>query len=1142
MNDQTNINHMRSTIAGSIVPGSDIVFTTRTMTGSFADGPPYNENVCNTCHSATNHHQSDGVIDPPNTGPQDHENGSDCTTCHDHNGPLNAFAAPVILVSAPHDAVTDCYACHMGNFADAIPNNKCEQCHTAGGVLKGSYPTAPDVATHAGSSYGPFTRDCVDCHNPMDPQTNQKHVRTDIVLAGGGVNVVYPPFVVGAAPWNGVCETCHTQTNHHQNDGIIDPPNTGTQAHNNAATCTDCHPHLDGFLPTGSNVPMPHDAQLCNTCHVAEPDYAAVIPDSACLMCHDELASPSGNLYQVDNFVGLTTGAAGRPIFGNWTGVAGSDGTNGWMVWTGPTNSAGTGPSAGNPVEYVVLESSASSGGADADPTNGVNVTAGSALYLVSNVIDASMYAVRFAFDWNMNVGNNTDASLHLDAWNGTAWDLDVTGGPINIGNNGDIWVTEGPIDLSAYSNVDFQLRIRYIVGTGTTYQNDVAVDNLVVLGAGGGAGSDLKVMTHADTVNPPRPYTYSNTCVGCHNPMYPQQNLAFIRQTIAGSILGGTIDFTAYMGAGSFADGPPYPDNICNTCHSNTQHHQADGIAPGGQDHNNGQDCGQCHPHLEGFQPQGGCTVCHSQSPPIGSSDPNRRQIVQNAGDGQGDFVKTSHHVTDGTTTEIVTDGSCIVCHDQSNHQSFGDGQSVLLNDQDGGASYTYDGTGASIEGFCVSCHDTDGSLLNGSQPFIVSGDINSPPDVGWSAGVVSHSTFDVCFNCHAQGHGSDFEKILAEDNEPGLCFNCHDADGPASTDISSKFAQQFGHPVTAANSSMQCLECHNPHQAEPGTHTPDGQWYPSAPDANTNLVSGVLSGVMGVEPSPWAPEWTLTDSYTVLDSAEKEYQICFKCHARYSHQYSQDCFMCHPMTWDPDLGAIVAGFKFRSAQREFNINNKSAHSVVVTSNNQSGSYAPKALSTSQMEAPWTNTGNQTMYCSDCHGAENEDGGDPRGPHGSDKPFMLKGPNTMWPAGSVRLFSLNDVSNDNSAQESLNTNWRNELFCLNCHDSFPTSNRNTWQNEVHREHDDRDYEPAGGNKRNVYCIACHAIVPHGSHVSRLITYRSELTEYNTYNDVNYNVIEGFRKTSRFSYSEDDCRTVTNLGCDKHDDKVNTWD
>jgi hypothetical protein len=156
----------------------------------------------------------------------------------------------------------------------------------------------------------------------------------------------------------------------------------------------------------------------------------------------------------------------------------------GWVVLSGSTGSSSTGPAAGNPDPYVYLESSGTS------QTYGVGVTAGSSQYLLSNVIDAAQFSsLSFSFDWNMNVDNNTDASLHVDVYNGSGWDHDVTGGAINTGDNGDVWVSEGPIDLSGYSNDDFQIRIRYVVGDEKIYRNDVAVDNLYISGTTSGGG-----------------------------------------------------------------------------------------------------------------------------------------------------------------------------------------------------------------------------------------------------------------------------------------------------------------------------------------------------------------------------------------------------------------------------------------------------------------------------------------------------------------------------------------------------------------------------------------------------------------------------------------------------------------------------
>jgi hypothetical protein len=96
--------------------------------------------------------------------------------------------------------------------------------------------------------------------------------------------------------------------------------------------------------------------------------------------------------------------------------------------------------------------------------------------------------------------------------------------------------------------------------------------------------------------------YSFTVNCVECHTDHCNTNNIKLIRSTIQSSIFPGSqIVFTALSGPGSFADGPPYEENICDTCHSMTMHHQADGSAPGGQAHNDGQTCTGCHTHNPG-------------------------------------------------------------------------------------------------------------------------------------------------------------------------------------------------------------------------------------------------------------------------------------------------------------------------------------------------------------------------------------------------------------------------------------------------------------------------------------------------------------------------------------------------------------
>ena len=272
------------------------------------------ENVCDTCHSQTNHHQSDGTA----PGGQSHNDSSDCMVCHAH---IDAFipAGP----DAPHDTqpfLDNCDYCHVSptDFTTKIPDSQCEQCHTAGGALKGSFPAAPNVLTHSdannpGSSYT-YTNDCVDCHNPMAPQLNLVHIRTDLSAAGGGTNVVFTAysgtdsFADGAPYAENICNTCHTQTNHHQNDGTA----PGGQDHNNSADCGACHAHLDAFIPSGECIGCHNDPNLPVTATYVERDvvgsdftqasrhvFGGTVSNWDCIVCHregDSTAATSGDV------------------------------------------------------------------------------------------------------------------------------------------------------------------------------------------------------------------------------------------------------------------------------------------------------------------------------------------------------------------------------------------------------------------------------------------------------------------------------------------------------------------------------------------------------------------------------------------------------------------------------------------------------------------------------------------------------------------------------------------------------------------------------------------------------------------------------------------------------------------------------
>ena len=184
---------------------------------------------------------------------------------------------------------------------------------------------------------------------------------------------------------------------------------------------------------------------------------------------------------QTDTFNSFTGNpdCSSRPTYGNWTAQNGSDGNDGWSTDPNTTGSGGTGPSSVYDGAYLYLESSADT------QTCGDNTSLSSTQTIESNVIDASLYALNFQFYYNMTgpAMDNGPASLHVDAWNGSSWDMDVTGSAIQSGQQTS-WTSSGVIDLSGYTNSDFQVRLRYVVSTGgNVYENDVAVDDLHIYG-----------------------------------------------------------------------------------------------------------------------------------------------------------------------------------------------------------------------------------------------------------------------------------------------------------------------------------------------------------------------------------------------------------------------------------------------------------------------------------------------------------------------------------------------------------------------------------------------------------------------------------------------------------------------------------
>lgn len=443
-----------------------------------------------------------------------------------------------------------------------------------------------------------------------------------------------------------------------------------------------------------------------------------------------------------------------------------------------------------------------------------------------------------------------------------------------------------------------------------------------------------------------------------------------------------------------------------------------------------------------------------------------------------------------------------CATCHDAHT-----DAKKFLRNS--GGGSH-----GANVYGTCTSCHQK-----RNWAPSIHATATNVYTDPTVTEKYETSSVTSMgCINCH-RPHDGEGRPYLLRKVEENTCFQgagsgdtstvpCHGVGG--AKDIQTSMGKFYGHPTTdpstqgkhtnldflfgasvtsdgsggigwsAEKKHAECVDCHSPHQAKAGNHIdppdPTNTSYPMVP---TNLISksGPLTGATGVEPQWPMAGWRKMNGYTTLESATKEYQVCMKCHSGWALENISSPISSHMIGGRSEDKATDQSW-------EFNPMNKSAHPVVMSHNQMKiyggnstksplleGRYADN-LQASHLKTPWANNpGNNTMYCSDCHGAD-EQTGDPRGPHGSNYKYMLKGRGNYWPyKPNGNFWTIGDTVNDQP-----------DLFCQNCH--------HTENVDVHKFKADRGL-------KGYECVKCHVGVPHGSPVSRLMAYNTMPHPYN---------------------------------------------
>lgn len=264
---------------------------------------------------------------------------------------------------------------------------------------------------------------------------------------------------------------------------------------------------------------------------------------------------------------------------------------------------------------------------------------------------------------------------------------------------------------------------------------------------------------------------------------------------------------------------------------------------------------------------------------------------------------------------------------------------------------------------------------------------------------------TTDECATCH-RAHTAKSASLRKATGEEQVCFSCHTSGGsganvqPAFTANTNTVTSFFSHGVSksvnvhdasekaggdfsASKRHVECEDCHSPHST---ARTATGATV-SAPAAQQEVYDST-----GVD-----PVWTIKGaptSFTWMTKAQREYQICFKCHSSYAAPLPSYI----PEGWNGDTKTYVPNGlpkltnttlpqipDSRDLAMEFSSYQVSFHPVAALGRNRNmpaGSFVVDSNNWSQ---------DSIIYCSDCHTNANPANGQ-NGPHGSPRLHILAG------------------------------------------------------------------------------------------------------------------------------------------------------
>ncbi len=340
--------------------------------------------------------------------------------------------------------------------------------------------------------------------------------------------------------------------------------------------------------------------------------------------------------------------------------------------------------------------------------------------------------------------------------------------------------------------------------------------------------------------------------------------------------------------------------------------------------------------------------------------------------------------------------------------------------HDNQFGKFLVMDNTGSAL---CVTCHQP---AQWSSSPHALSGAIAPQAVVArvakkTSVNAVTLSSATVsalgCENCHVNHAAASGTKLLQASAMEQNCVNCHNGT-VAKKNVNSDFQKVSVHPITlnaSTHSSTEnpinpttrhvtCADCHDAHAANTTAAT--------APNA-----SGALANLVGV-----------TAAGGVIKPLQKEYELCFRCHADSTQR-----------------GAAVVPRQYvqTNTRLEFSPANQSYHPIEASGRNNTS--VPSLIS------PWKTS--SVMYCTDCHNSDTgpgAGGSGANGPHGSAfRPLLERNLVTTdnlseSPAAYALCYKCHDrtkVLSSSSFRYHSKHVVNKKTACTTCHDSHGVAN-----------------------------------------------------------------------------------------------------